>query len=401
MRQDLHYVAPRVVQMIKTYPYKKAKLVDHNGDTSKRWYIEYYIWHYDKEELVRVREYKKLNSKAEGASVRRSYARRRLREINYNLRFCALQDIEIEQPTQKAQRLYSLKEAIDEVIKINYPADKNRKTNSTMRTISAKFHDFCAKKGALVGEASGITKADAQRFIDYLKSEKKLHPNTVNNQVAKLKALFNKMISRELCELNPFVNLDLPREIQTKRNQAFNEYEQKQIKAYMVENAPNLWRMVQTLYYCFIRTTEMQRLKIDNVLLDEQKIYIGADQSKNGKGEYVAIPSPLMETFKSMGLENYPGHFYLFGKNGVPGEQTMWTNWPTNKHKEVLDFLGIKGKTFYSWKHTGVVNAYKNGVDIKSIQLQCRHASIEQTDTYLKTLGFVSNEGFLNGFKEL
>jgi integrase len=63
--------------------------------------------------------------------------------------------------------------------------------------------------------------------------------------------------------------------------------------------------------------------------------------------------------------------------------------------------LNIIGKTLYSWKHTGVVQAYKNGVDIKAIQLQCRHYSIEQTDVYLKSLGFVENTPFLNGIPEI
>lgn len=54
-----------------------------------------------------------------------------------------------------------------------------------------------------------------------------------------------------------------------------------------------------------------------------------------------------------------------------------------------------KNFTLYSWKHTGVVNAYHAGIDIKSIQMQCRHHSIQQTDTYLKSLGFTDNEEIL------
>ena len=57
--------------------------------------------------------------------------------------------------------------------------------------------------------------------------------------------------------------------------------------------------------------------------------------------------------------------------------------------------------TLYSWKHTGVVNAYKNGVDIKALQLQCRHHSVSQTDTYLKSLGFMDNEEFRQGIPEI
>jgi len=46
-----------------------------------------------------------------------------------------------------------------------------------------------------------------------------------------------------------------------------------------------------------------------------------------------------------------------------------------------------KDYTLYSWKHSGVVAAYNAGVDIKTIQGQCRHQGLEQTDIYLKSLG--------------
>jgi len=48
--------------------------------------------------------------------------------------------------------------------------------------------------------------------------------------------------------------------------------------------------------------------------------------------------------------------------------------------------------TLYSWKHSGVVAAYNAGVDIKTIQSQCRHQSLEQTDIYLKSLGLGINK---------
>jgi len=50
-----------------------------------------------------------------------------------------------------------------------------------------------------------------------------------------------------------------------------------------------------------------------------------------------------------------------------------------------------KDYTLYSWKHSGVVAAYKAGIDIKTIQSQCRHHSLEQTDIYLKSLGLNEN----------
>jgi len=64
---------------------------------------------------------------------------------------------------------------------------------------------------------------------------------------------------------------------------------------------------------------------------------------------------------------------------------------------QCVRFFQITGIPFIpgSWKHTGVVNAYKAGVDIKSIQRQCRHTAIDMTDNYLKSLGLYDNEEFL------
>jgi len=66
------------------------------------------------------------------------------------------------------------------------------------------------------------------------------------------------------------------------------------------------------------------------------------------------------------------------------------------KHKHFLEKLGFDDRhTLYSWKHTGVVKAYLAGVDIKSLQRQCHHHSIEMADNYLKSLGLYNNEVFL------
>jgi len=60
-----------------------------------------------------------------------------------------------------------------------------------------------------------------------------------------------------------------------------------------------------------------------------------------------------------------------------------------------IDALDMDNRhTLYSWKHTGVVTAYNAGVDIKSIQRQCRHSAREMTCNYLKSLGLYDNKNF-------
>ena len=60
----------------------------------------------------------------------------------------------------------------------------------------------------------------------------------------------------------------------------------------------------------------------------------------------------------------------------------------TERFRKLIKELNLGSDyTLYSWKHSGVVAAYNAGIDIKTIQNQCRHHSLEQTDIYLKSLG--------------
>ncbi len=55
----------------------------------------------------------------------------------------------------------------------------------------------------------------------------------------------------------------------------------------------------------------------------------------------------------------------------------------------------------YGWKHTGVIALYQATKDVKLIQRQCRHSSLDQTDKYLRDLGLFLNDEQLSDFPAL
>lgn len=63
-------------------------------------------------------------------------------------------------------------------------------------------------------------------------------------------------------------------------------------------------------------------------------------------------------------------------------------NYMANLHRKYLKELGfgIEHK-LYSWKHTGAVMYIKNGGNVKELQIQLRHYSLDETDLYLRQLG--------------
>lgn len=61
-----------------------------------------------------------------------------------------------------------------------------------------------------------------------------------------------------------------------------------------------------------------------------------------------------------------------------------------NRHLCILNALGFdknKGYCLYSWKHTGAIQAVKNGVGVKELQIQLRHHSLDQVNEYLRQMG--------------
>lgn len=70
---------------------------------------------------------------------------------------------------------------------------------------------------------------------------------------------------------------------------------------------------------------------------------------------------------------------------GVPGLHPLGKNTMRNRFNEYRDALGIsKKKKFYSWKHTGAISRYDNGMPIYELKDHLRHSSIATTEEYLK-----------------
>lgn len=109
----------------------------------------------------------------------------------------------------------------------------------------------------------------------------------------------------------------------------------------------------------------------------------------------VVIPGQLAKLFEDLNVQQLSDHWYLFGKGLVPGEVHWHRNRVSERHRAALEACEIDTKVhdLYGWKHTGVCNAYRAGVDIQAIQVQCRHFSLNETEIYLRSLGLrISSE---------
>lgn len=303
----------------------------------------------------------------------------------------------LKSDVRKMPMHYTLAEALDEIVKI-HAATLSKKTKETYERIIKYFKEWLAKEGMVNIMINQLEKADANRYIDTLISEKHLAARTRNDHLIILATLFNAMVGREWIAKNPFKKIEM-KNVQVGRNVAFTDSEKEALKKLLKKKDPYLYYFTQIMYFTFIRRTELARLRVGDFDLIGNTITIPASISKNGMQESVVIPVGLEPILKEMRLEHYPSGFYVFGRHLFPSDMVYTNvNHITSRHNKFLKQLQFhSSKTLYSWKHTGVCKAYyATGKDIYSIMRQCRHKSIETTQVYLKSLGLIQNDVFRN-----
>lgn len=165
----------------------------------------------------------------------------------------------------------------------------------------------------------------------------------------------------------------------------FQTFQIKKLSKEISVRDPQLWLFIQFIYYCFIRPRELVFLRAENVLLENNQIYIPGHISKNKKSEYVTIPDafrPVLEYIKEL-----PPDRLLF-PSPLDVTKPLGFDKMYRRHQKIIKGLGFgKGYVLYSWKHTGAVQAVKAGIPLKELQIQLRHHSLDQVDQYLRQMG--------------
>jgi len=378
----------------KFYSFRKAKLIDCNGDLAKRWYIIFYAWDVQLGRLRRKRLYDV--NKLKTAAERKAYAKKVIQEINKKLsagfHFDAQKIREANKKINESENI-EYKNAIvalQEVLQINKKIYRVR-TYDSFSSIINKFHDFLKSKKWHTLTINRIEQEHAKSFVDSML--KKGHSGkTINGYVGYMKTLFNELLSRGYIEKNPFVGLKKQKEEISHQNLAYSNEQIELIKAELRNTDPQMWQFIQFIYYLYIRPSELRMIRIQDIKLQKATVHIRADISKNRKDAFVSIPENFKEEIRKMELQQYPGSYYLFTSLHQPGLRPLGRNTMGDRYRKHIKRMGInKGYTLYSWKHTGVVRAFLAGVNIKAIQQQCRHHSIYETDKYLRSLGLIEN----------
>lgn len=373
--------------------YTLAKLYDAKGDISKRWYVYYTFENSEgkmqlikkraginrfkskkervKEGAILVSEINLLLDKGYNPFTKTIPVHNELKDLTISKAILKLRDSHV-----KGLRPRSI-EGYDESIK--------------------KFNAWLKKSGY-----GGLTVKDLDSeiygsiffgFSDYLMNDLGHAGISHNVCISHIGVFFNIMKKRRLIKENPLEAITKkPKE--TGKNIAFTDEQREKLKTALAGN-PNLMLFTKIMYSCYIRPEELLKIKIKDLHLKDEIIIVPAGTAKNKKQLPVVIPSGLLADLKAR-VKGHDEEMYLFGKPQLSvSDKQMTRNWVTATHRKYLRNLKIPtDRTLYSWKHTGVVAAWKSKVDPYDLMRQLRHASLDQMMTYLKSLGLVGDTTF-------
>jgi len=316
---------------------------------SRKWYVEYYLDGERQRVYGNINRYKSIDERIEEG---KALAIRTLAKI---------------------QKDFNLKQRIiDHVVNRKYNRKKTRQ-------------DYESKIRILMGFLAGkkLDQDGMNNFFVYLLHNK--HEVTYNKYLTVLKMLFKEM---EIIHL-----LSGIRAIKKAESTPAQYFQRHQAKLLLdrIKGDPDLHLCIQLMFYCFLRPAEIRLLKIGDIFFEDRKILVRKEISKNGKSQFISIPDCFYPEIKRL-IFRKPGDFVIENPNkaGYP----VSANHFANAHRIILKSFGFDTDRFkmYSWRHTGAVMAAKAGISLKSLQIQMRHHSIDQTDQYLRQMGVMDQD---------
>lgn len=219
-------------------------------------------------------------------------------------------------------------------------------------------------------------------FLDWIYLDLERGARTRNNYKGWCYSLGEFLRERKYIDTNPAAGIAKLPETEKKRKpltRGMLSQMQKHLKA----TDPHFLLAVMMEYYTFIRPMELSHVRLADINIKEQRVFISKEVSKNKRDGYVGINRTLLKMMLELGVFNYPSHYYLFGRGFKPSG-TRANPDIFNKRWVTMRKILKWGEEFqfYSLKDTGIRDL-ANAEGIVIARDQARHTDITTTNKYL------------------
>ena len=216
---------------------------------------------------------------------------------------------------------------------------------------------------------------------------KLIKPSSQSRLISSLKNFFDYLIIEKIIFINPINSIQYPK-IATKIPETLSTQEIDKLIDYLKKSKKNSLRnctILEVLYSCGLRVSELTNLNISDIFFDDLLIKI---LGKGRKERFV----PMSKIVKDM-IKDYLNseRFNIITKKGF--EDILFLNNRGEKLTRVMIYtilniakkgIGIKKKVSpHILRHSFATHLIENGADISSIQHMLGHTNITTTERYL------------------
>ena len=222
-----------------------------------------------------------------------------------------------------------------------------------------------------------------ESFLEHIYIDRDTTPKTRNNYLNWLSSICSWMKGHGYLEKNPAEGINKLRE-QEKYRKALDESDMKKLHDYLSEHDKHYLLACLMHYYTLVRPNELAYIRIEDIHIRDQTLFISQEFSKNRKDAVVTIPKRVIQMMLDLDVFSYPGSFYLFGRDFKPSEYRADGRIFRERWIKVRDALGFPAHyQFYSLKDTGITDAIDH-VGLTIAKDQARHSSIATTNRYVR-----------------
>lgn len=229
-----------------------------------------------------------------------------------------------------------------------------------------------------------ITQETLQQFVYSI--AKKVNPRTQSRVISGLKGFFNYLVFEEYRKTNPLELIESPK-IGRKLPDTLSIEEIDILISTIDLSTPQGERnrsIIETLYGCGLRVSELINLKISDLFIDEGFIKV---TGKGDKQRFVPIGSLTIKY-----IELYRKEIRIHQTINPSAKDTLYLNRRGNSltramifHvvKELTEKAGVnKNISPHTFRHSFATHLLENGADLRAIQQMLGHESITTTEIY-------------------